>query len=140
LGADQVTIAALPLVIVLGAALMLTVRAGEATETVTDWLAAPPAPVQVSPYVVLDESAAVVCDPLAGRPPVQPPEAAHEVALVADQLKVATPPFATVLGAAFSVTTGAAALTETLADCDAVPPVPVHVSRYVALLFRSPVD
>ena len=45
---DQVSAALLPLVTVLGAALKVTVGAGEVTETVADWAAEPPAPVQVS--------------------------------------------------------------------------------------------
>jgi hypothetical protein len=45
---DQVSVALLPLVTVLGAALKVTVGAGEVTETVAAWAAEPPGPVQVS--------------------------------------------------------------------------------------------
>jgi hypothetical protein len=45
---DQFSVALLPLVTVLGAALKVTVGAGEVTETVADWAAEPPGPVQVS--------------------------------------------------------------------------------------------
>ena len=45
--ADQVSVELLPLVIVLGAALKMTVGAGGVTEIVVDWEAAPPLPVQV---------------------------------------------------------------------------------------------
>jgi hypothetical protein len=45
---DQVNVELLPLAIVLGLATKLTVGAGADTETVADWAAVPPAPVQVS--------------------------------------------------------------------------------------------
>ena len=45
---DQVRFEALPLVMVLGLALKLTVGAGVVTVTVVDCAALPPAPVQVS--------------------------------------------------------------------------------------------
>jgi hypothetical protein len=52
----------------------------------------------------------------------------QEVAFVDDQLNVALPPLAIVLGLALMVTVGAAAVTETVADCVALPPVPVQAS------------
>jgi hypothetical protein len=60
--------------------------------------------------------------------PFQPPEAVQEVALVDDQLNVEALPLATVLGLSVSVTVGAGAVTDTVADCVALPPVPVQVS------------
>ena len=45
--ADQVSIALLPLATVLGAADRLTAGAGVVTETVADWIALPPLPVQL---------------------------------------------------------------------------------------------
>jgi hypothetical protein len=51
-------------------------------------------------------SAPVDCDPLMALPD-QPPEATHEVALVEDQVRVAAPPLATVLGLAARLTVGA---------------------------------
>ena len=69
------------------------------------------------------------CEPLVALEPDQAPEAAQEVALVADQVSVELPPLATVLGAALKLTVGAGAVTETVADCVALlPPVPVQVS------------
>ncbi len=44
--ADQVSIELLPLATVLGAADKVTVGAGVVTETVADWVAVPPLPVQ----------------------------------------------------------------------------------------------
>lgn len=45
--ADQVRVALAPLVIALGPTLRLTVGVGALMETVADWAAVPPAPVQV---------------------------------------------------------------------------------------------
>ncbi len=73
-------------------------------------------------------SAPVDHDPVAGWLPDQAPEAVQEGALVADQANVALAPLATVLGLAASVIVGAGALTDTEADCVALPPVPVQVS------------
>lgn len=60
--------------------------------------------------------------------PVQAPEAAHEVAFADDQFRVALPPVATVLGLALKAIVGTGGLTETVADCEALPPVPVHAN------------
>ena len=45
--ADQVTMALLPLATVLGLAAKVTAGAGVVTETVADWAALPPLPVQL---------------------------------------------------------------------------------------------
>jgi hypothetical protein len=50
------------------------------------------------------------------------------VALVDDQVNVDAAPLLTVLGFAERVTDGAGLVTDTVADCVALPPVPVHVS------------
>ena len=47
--ADQVKVELLPLATVLGLAAKLTVGAGEVTDTVADWAALPPLPLQVNP-------------------------------------------------------------------------------------------
>ena len=73
-------------------------------------------------------STPVLCEPLIDLLPDQPPEAVQEVALVDDQLNVEALPPAIVLGLAFKLTVAAAAVTETVADCVALPPVPVQVS------------
>jgi hypothetical protein len=70
----------------------------------------------------------VDCVPAAALVPDQAPEATHEVALVADQVSVALLPLFIALGPTLSVTVGAAALTDTVADCTALPPLPVQVS------------
>jgi hypothetical protein len=59
--------------------------------------------------------------------PDHAPDAAHEVAFVADQVSVELFPLLMALGPTLSVTTGADAFTETVADCTALPPLPVQV-------------
>ena len=51
----------------------------------------------------------------------------QDVALVDDQLIVEALPLVIELGLALTLTVGAAALTETVADCAALPPDPVQV-------------
>jgi hypothetical protein len=46
----------------------------------------------------------------------------------------------TVLGLAEKLTVGDGVLTETVADCVALPPEPVQVREYVALALSAPVD
>jgi len=77
---------------------------------------------------VVAVSAPLDCEPLIALLPDQPPEPVQEVALVDDQLNVDALPLATVLGLAVKLTVGAGAVTETVADCVALPPVPVQVS------------
>ncbi len=124
---DQVRVDALPLAMVLGLALKLTVTVGFAlTVTVAVCAAVPPAPVQVSVYAEVAVSAPVDWLPETAFAPDQAPDAAHEVAFVADHESVALPPLLMALGPTLSVTAGADALTETVADCAALPPLPVH--------------
>lgn len=113
---DQFSVAVAPLLTVLGAAVRLTVGAGVFTEIVVDCVALPPAPLQASVYVVFAFSAPVDCVPLTGLLPDQAPEAVQEVALVDVHVRLEVPPFATVLGLAESVTTGAGWVTDTVAD------------------------
>jgi hypothetical protein len=127
--ADQVSVELPPLATVLGLAAKVTVGVGEVTETVADCEALPPLPVHESPYVALAVSVPVLCDPLTALPPDQAPEAVQEVALVDDQLNTEALPRATVLGLAVRVTVGAGAVTETVADCVALPEVPTQVSE-----------
>ena len=49
------------------------------------------------------------------------------MAFVAVQLKVELLPLATVLGLAEKVMVGTGCVTDTVADCAALPPVPVHL-------------
>ncbi len=74
------------------------------------------------------ESAPVDCDPLIALVPVQAPEATQEVALVAAQVRVLAPPFATLLGLAARLTVGAGCETETMTDWETlVPAEPLQV-------------
>ncbi len=54
--------------------------------------------------------------------------AVQEVALVADQVSMELPPLAMVLGLAARLRLGEGAVTDTVADCVALPPVPVQTS------------
>ena len=60
--------------------------------------------------------------------PDQAPEALQEVALVADQVKVALLPLVIALGPTLRVTVGTGDLTVTVADWAALPPGPVQVN------------
>ena len=57
--------------------------------------------------------AAVCCVPETDLVPLQPPDAVHEVASVADHCKVAVCPLVTEAGAAVNVTTGGATASAT---------------------------
>lgn len=76
--------------------------------------------------VALNET--VDCVPLVGSLPVQPFDAVHEVVLVDVQVSVEALPLATVEGLAVIFTTGSAAVTVTVVDWAALPPVPVQDS------------
>jgi hypothetical protein len=77
---------------------------------------------------VLALSAPLDCEPLIALLPDQPPEAVHDVALVDDHVSVDAPPLTTVLGLALKPTVAVGcALTDTVADCTALPPAPVQI-------------
>lgn len=124
---DQVSVEPLPLVTVLGLALKLTVGVGPVTETVAACTALPPEPVQDSEYVELVVNAPVACEPLRALLPDQAPEPVHALALVDDQVSVELELLATVLGVAVMLTVGCGAVTDTVAVCEALPPLPVQV-------------
>ena len=120
------------------------------TDTVTDFATDPPAPVQVSVYVV-EVRAVRVCKPDGSLLPVHPLDAVHEVAPVLSHLRTVDCPGVRFVGVAESVSVGAgvvvgvvlgvgtvviggvtiAAATGTVTDFDTDPPAPVHVSLYV---------
>jgi hypothetical protein len=104
------------------------VGAGEETDTVTDCEAEPLAPEQLNVYLVAAVIAGVGAEPLGASLPLQPPEAAQAEALTEDHVSIAELPLFTVEGLALSVTEGAAAATDTVVDCAALPPAPTHVS------------
>lgn len=72
------------------------------------------------------------CEPVIASLPDHACEATQAVALVDDHDSIEALPLATVLGVALKVTVGAGELTVTVADCAAVPPVPVQLKVYVA--------
>lgn len=79
-------------------------------------------------------------EPLTALAPDQAPEALHEVALVDDHTTDAALPLMIELGLTLKLTVGAGALTETVADCAALPPFPVQERLKVALAVSAPVD
>jgi hypothetical protein len=120
------------------------VGAPEVTDTVALCVAEPPVPVQPKVYVVDALIAPVDFEPLVARVPDQPPDAVHAVALVEDQVNVELSPLATPVGLALSETVGGGevgggAETVTVADWDAEPPDPVHVSAKLVVLVRGAV-
>jgi hypothetical protein len=136
----QLSVELVPFAIVLGLALILTVGAGEVTETVADCVARLPAPVQVKVNVAFAVSEPEDCEPLKALLPDHEPEAEHAVAFLVDQVTVEAAPELTVLGLALSVTTGGNPETVTVADCVADPPDPVQVNTYSVVLESAPVD
>jgi hypothetical protein len=60
--------------------------------------------------------------------PDHAPEAVHELAFADDQVNVELAPLAIVLGLAVRLIVGAGWVTETVTNCAALPPVPVHVN------------
>lgn len=84
--------------------------------------------MQVSVYLVVAITAEVLAEPLVASEPLQPPEAIQEVALVDDHVSTDVAPLLTVLGLADRATVGAGVVTETVTDCDMLPPLPEHVS------------
>jgi hypothetical protein len=70
----------------------------------------------------------VGCDPVGALVPDQAPDAAQEVASVDDQDRADALPLAILLGEALNRMVGGVALTDTVADCAALPPGPVQVN------------
>ena len=97
----------------LGLAWRVTAGASALTVTVADWLAKPPAPLQVNSYSVLLDRLPVDHLPLVATCPCQPPVAVHCSALLAVQISVELPWLLTVPGDAANVTTGAGCVTTT---------------------------
>jgi hypothetical protein len=88
----------------------------------------PPLPAHAKVNLVVEESAAVLSDPLMGCVPLQPPDAVHDVAFVEDHVSFEVAPLATVVGFAANVTVGSGVVIDTVADCAALAPAPLQVS------------
>ena len=73
-------------------------------------------------------SAPVDWEPLRVLAPDQAPEALQALAWVEDHVSVALAPLVMALGPTLKATVGSGALTETVVDCDALPPEPTQVS------------
>ena len=113
---------------------------GMRSETVAVRLVLPPVPLQLSVNPVDAVMGGVVCDPLVGRLPDQPPDAVQLVAFAVLQVSVEMAPLSTLVGFAVSDTVGAGeAVTATVALTARLPPVPVQVSRKLRLAVRLPV-
>jgi hypothetical protein len=125
---DQVRVDVPPWATLLGLAAIETVGGAAETVTVADCDAEPPAPVQVRVNFVVVVSVGVVWEPAVVSEPLQPPEAVQAVALVEDQVNADVAPLFTVVGFAVKVTAGAGVVTDTVADCAALPPAPAQVS------------
>ena len=103
--------------------------AGGAPLTVTIALcdAEPPLPLQVRVNLVEAVRVAVACDPSVPCAPLHPPDAVQVEALLDDQLSVDFAPLFTALGLALRLTVGGEAVTVTVADCVALPPLPLQL-------------
>lgn len=78
--------------------------------------------------------------PLAGLLPVQPFDAMQDDALLAAQERVDALPLWIVLGLEVIDRVGAGDETDTVADCEALPPGPLQVTRYVVVEDKVPVE
>jgi hypothetical protein len=105
----QVKVLLPPLATVVGDADSVTVGRGVELVTATEVLAraVPPEPLQVIVNVVPVVNAPVLSLPESSFPPLQPPDAVHDVARVLDQVNLVVPPELTELGLAESVAVGA---------------------------------
>jgi hypothetical protein len=88
--------------------------------------ALPPLPVQLRPYVVVDEGLAA-CEPEVAFVPDHPPEAVHEPALVDDQVSIDDAPEAMLAGDAERDTAGTSVVMVTSTLAAATPPMPMQV-------------
>lgn len=120
----QVSVLLPPEVRLVGLALSVTTGAAAVTVTVMVCATDPPVPVHVSVYdVVVDGMTDSSPDmPLV---PLHPFDAVHDDALVVLQLSELLVPCGTEAGLALNVNVGPGT-TVTVANCDALPPVPVH--------------
>jgi hypothetical protein len=89
--------------------------------------------MQVRANSVVPVSAAVVCEPLVGTLPLQPPEAVQLLASSACQLRMVVVPAVSVVACATRLTEGAGVVTVTSADCVDAPPGPVQASMNVVV-------
>ena len=104
---DQVRVAALPLMTVLGLADNVTDGGGlETTLTVVEAVLVPPLPVQLSANVLVADNGPALTDPLVDRLPLHAPDAVHVDAPTLFQVSVDEFPTLTMVGDALNVTCG----------------------------------
>ena len=105
---DQASVELVPTPMTAGSAEIVTAAAGveSMTSTVTDLVVVPPAPLQLSVYVLLAIRWPVLTDPAVPRVPDHAPNAVHAVASVLVHVSVELVPYSTEVGLAASVTTG----------------------------------
>jgi hypothetical protein len=134
---DQFKVVDPPATTVAGVAVSVTVGAGVTvggtTVTLTDWVADPPAPMQVKANEALLVSGPLDALPLIGLLPLQLPLAEHDVALLDDHVRVVADPEFRLDGDADKVTDGPCGVdgdcvTLAVTVCPAMPPEPLHVS------------
>jgi hypothetical protein len=140
LAADQLSVVLPPAATVLGFALIWIVGALAEMDTVTDWVADPPSPVQASVKVEPVLIGPLDCEPFGLRLPDQAPEAEQRVASTLDQVSVELPPGTTVLGLALSLISGAKLVTVTIADWVLEPPGPMQLKLKSEVFDSAPVD
>ena len=128
LAAFQASVADAPLDTVLGLADRLTLGVADFTETVADWEADPPGPVQVTVKVVLPFRAPDDWEPVMGLLPDHPPDATQAVAPAADHDSIDAWPELMVLGLAVTLIVGVEVTAVTVVVCVALPPAPEQVS------------
>ena len=122
---DQVNVEELPLGMLVGLALKVSVGGGN-TVTVTLRVIAPPAPVQLKSNVLVFASAPVDALAIVAFVPDHAPEAVQDVALVEDQVSVAAFPTNTLVGLALKVSVGSGR-TVTITFEEVLPPSPTQV-------------
>ncbi|HXF47571.1 MAG TPA: hypothetical protein VNK91_15780 [Burkholderiaceae bacterium] len=143
----QFSVDAPPLGTVVGSARKESVGAGGGGElttlTVTDCVAVPPGPAQVSENALVAPKGPVDAEPVVDRAPDQAPLAVQDAAFVEDHVSVAEPPLSTVVGVALSETVGAAGdtgVTSIVTERDSLPPLPTQVNVKRPVADNGPID
>lgn len=107
----------------------LSVVAGTILTRTEDAALLPPGPVQVNEYALGKLRAPVLCAPLVGKTPLQPPDAVQDVALAELQVSVEAAPPATTVGLAVSVTAAAGMMATDAVAGLLLPPAPEQTSE-----------
>jgi len=135
----QFSVEELPLVILVGLAVKVSVgaRGAAVTATVADPETEPPLPVQLNVNVLLVVNAPVDCDPLTALAPDQAPEAVQLVTFVPFHVRVDAAPLATLVGLAVRVSAGAGGVlppAPNTTDFNSQPSPPPALTVHAAML------